>query len=83
MTEAEVHEMIGRRIYQRRRFLGMTQTVLGHRCGITFQQVHKHETGEIAMPAARLLIFANALGVKIDYFVDEGAEIAMPLRRVR
>ena len=65
----DVH--IGRRIRARRRVLGMNQTDLARRIGVTFQQVHKYETGQSAVTAARLFVVAATLGVTFDYFYDE------------
>ena len=65
----DVH--IGRRIRARRRLLGLNQSELARRIGVTFQQVHKYETGQSAVTAARLYAIAATLGVKFDYFYDE------------
>jgi DNA-binding transcriptional regulator YiaG len=65
----DVH--IGRRIRIRRRLLGLNQTELARRIGVTFQQVHKYETGQSAVTAARLYALAAALGAPMDYFYDE------------
>ena len=65
----DVH--IGRRIRARRRILGMNQSDLARRIGVTFQQVHKYETGQSAVTAARLFAIASTLGVAFDYFYDE------------
>jgi len=62
---------IGRRIRMRRRLLGLNQTELARRIGVTFQQVHKYETGQSAVTAARLYAIATALGSPIDYFYDD------------
>lgn len=65
----DVH--IGRRIRSRRRLLGMNQSELARRIGVTFQQVHKYETGQSSITAARLYAIATALGVTFDYFYDD------------
>ena len=65
----DVH--IGRRIRSRRRLLGQNQSELARRIGVTFQQVHKYETGQSAVTAARLYAIATALGVTFDYFYDD------------
>ena len=65
----DVH--IGRRIRSRRRILGLNQSDVARRIGVTFQQVHKYETGQSAVTAARLYAIATALGVTFDYFYDD------------
>ena len=65
----DVH--IGSRIRARRRLLGMNQSELARRIGVTFQQVHKYETGQSSITAARLYTVASALGVTFDYFYDD------------
>jgi DNA-binding transcriptional regulator YiaG len=65
----DVH--IGRRIRMRRRLLGLNQTELARRIGVTFQQVHKYETGQSAVTAARLYAIAMALGLPLEYFYDD------------
>ena len=62
----DVH--IGRRIRLRRRLLGLNQSELARRIGVTFQQVHKYETGQSGVTAARLFAIAEALGVSFEYF---------------
>jgi DNA-binding transcriptional regulator YiaG len=69
MDAIDVH--IGRRIRSRRRLLGLNQSELARRIGVTFQQVHKYETGQSAVTAARLYAIAGALGVTFDYFYDD------------
>jgi DNA-binding transcriptional regulator YiaG len=62
---------IGRRIRMRRRQLGLNQSELARRIGVTFQQVHKYETGQSAVTAARLFAIATALGSPLEYFYDD------------
>jgi DNA-binding transcriptional regulator YiaG len=65
----DVH--IGRRIRSRRRLLGMNQSELARRIGVTFQQVHKYETGQSSVTAARLYSISSALGVTFEHFYDD------------
>ncbi len=46
----------------------MTQMELGERLGITHQQIHKYEFGEIRVPASKLLALADAQQVPISYY---------------
>ena len=65
----DVH--VGKRIRLRRTLLGLSQTVVAERVGITFQQVQKYERGTNQLAASRLYGFAQALEVPIDYFFQD------------
>jgi transcriptional regulator with XRE-family HTH domain len=64
----DVH--VGKRIRLRRLFLGMNQTTLGKRLGLSFQQIQKYENGANRVSAARLSAMADILGVPIAFFFD-------------
>lgn len=64
---------IGGRIRLRRRQLGMSQAQLSRAIGVTFQQVHKYETGQSAITAARLYAIAGALSCPVAYFYEDPA----------
>lgn len=59
----DIDELIGRNIARRRTGLGMTQTALAARTGISFQQIQKYETGENRVACSRLFQIAEALNV--------------------
>lgn len=63
-------QIIGRRLRMRRRLLGLTQAAVGEACGLTFQQIHKYESGLIMVSASRLWKLSNALGVPVSYFFE-------------
>src|ERR1700692_3296229 len=58
-----INIQIGQRLHQRRLLLGLSQTDLGQRMQLTFQQVQKYERGTNALSAVRLVQAAEALGV--------------------
>ena len=62
---------IGARVKQRRQSLGMNQTALGEKIGVTFQQIQKYETGANRIGAGRLASIASALNVPIAVFFDQ------------
>ncbi|OLP59127.1 transcriptional regulator [Xaviernesmea oryzae] len=62
---------VGSRLKARRVLLGMSQTVLGERLGITFQQIQKYEKGVNRMGASRLQAASEILGVPVSYFFEE------------
>ncbi|MGI9476772.1 MAG: helix-turn-helix domain-containing protein [Hyphomicrobiaceae bacterium] len=67
----DIDALVGSRLKLRRKVLGMTQTELAERCGLSGQQVHKYEQGTNSMNAARLARAAEVLAVPIGWFFDE------------
>src|SRR5581483_5237335 len=62
---------IGARMRTRRRQLGLSQSDLAERLGVSFQQVQKYERGANRVAASTLLCAAHALGVTIGWLVGE------------
>lgn len=52
----------------RRMLIGMSQTELANRLGLTFQQVQKYEKGMNRIGASRLYEISRILGVAPSYF---------------
>ena len=65
-----VQERMGRAIRHRRRMLDLTLQDLAGACGVTFQQVHKYESGLCALSASQLWAIAPALHVDVAYFYE-------------
>ena len=63
------HEL-GMRIRLRRTELGISQSELGKKLGVTFQQVQKYEKGANRVGASRLQQIATALDVPVTFFFD-------------
>jgi transcriptional regulator with XRE-family HTH domain len=61
---------VGRRVRQYRLMANMSQTDLGKRLGVTFQQVQKYEKGANRVGAGRLMRAAEILNVPITAFFD-------------
>jgi len=59
---------VGRRIRVQRMARGMSQTELGKRIGVTFQQVQKYEKGANRVGAGRLTRIATVLEVPVSTF---------------
>lgn len=57
---------LGERIRERRRGLRLSQSALGARLGITFQQVQKYENGTNRVSAVMLVRLATALDVSVS-----------------
>lgn len=53
--------MLGKRIRERRLALSLTQSELGSRIGMTFQQIQKYENGSNRITALTLVKLAKAL----------------------
>ncbi len=66
---------VGLRLRERRTLLGMSQSELGGRVGLTFQQIQKYERGSNRISASRLFQFAGILGIEVDHFFA-GLELA-------
>jgi transcriptional regulator with XRE-family HTH domain len=54
---------VGQRIKHRRKYLGLSQTALADKIGVTFQQVQKYEKGANRVGSSRLHRIALALNM--------------------
>ncbi len=72
-----VDAWVGARIAARRQALGLSQTALAERVGVSFQQIQKYETGINRISASRLHQIAVALAADPGSFFPTGAP--MPL----
>ncbi|HEY8615412.1 helix-turn-helix transcriptional regulator [Phenylobacterium sp.] len=64
---------IGARIRTRRRQLGLSQSDLAEKLGVSFQQVQKYERGANRVAASTLVMTAQALGTTVGALVGEEA----------
>ena len=67
---------LGERIRSRRRDLGLSQSALGGKLGITFQQIQKYENGTNRVSATMLIKLSDALAMSVTELlqqVDPGA----------
>lgn len=65
-----VDVLVGHNIRICRMQQGLSQTVLGQRVGLTFQQIQKYENGANRVGASRLIQVAGALGVPLGALFD-------------
>ncbi|MGG5810997.1 helix-turn-helix domain-containing protein [Falsiroseomonas sp. CW058] len=78
----DVDFRLGARLRQLRRLRRLSQTELGERIGVTYQQVQKYERGQNRLPARLLPRLVRVLGVHSDLLLaglpdgeaGEGAE---------
>jgi transcriptional regulator with XRE-family HTH domain len=73
-TDKDLYRLIGKRLRTRRRLLELTQSQVGRVCGVCFQQVQRHEAGEVTMTVARLLRLAEALDAPLAYFIEPAGD---------
>lgn len=64
----EIDQHIAQRIQLRRVMLGMTQSDLAKKCGVSFQQIQKYETAGNRVPAARLFDLSQAMETSVAFF---------------
>jgi transcriptional regulator with XRE-family HTH domain len=76
LKASEIDAHVGRRMRQRREYLGISQGRLGRHLGLTFSQVQKYEKGSNRIGAGRLYLIAEFLGVPVQYFF-EGLGVAV------
>ncbi len=50
---------------------GLSQTVVGQKLGISFQQIQKYETGTNRVGAGRLYRLAGLFGVPVGFFYED------------
>lgn len=63
-----VDHHIAKRLQLRRVMLGMSQSDLAHKCGVSFQQIQKYEAAGNRIPAARLFDISQALETSVAFF---------------
>lgn len=66
----QVDSIVGKTIRMLRLAKGMSQTELGEKIGVTFQQVQKYENGANRVSAGRSIQIALALGVPHQSLFD-------------
>lgn len=65
---------LGRRIRAFRKACSLSQSELGEKIGVTYQQVQKYEKGASSISALQLLNIAEALSVPVERFFTAGSE---------
>jgi transcriptional regulator with XRE-family HTH domain len=65
-----IDKHVGGQLRLRRAQIGMTQSDLGGKLGLSFQAVQKYETGENRISASRLYQLSRVLEVPLAYFFE-------------
>lgn len=61
----EIDRHLGERLAARRASLGLTRAQVAASAGVSVQQLAKYETGANRVPASRLVVLAEALGLSV------------------
>ena len=72
-TAEPLDALVGRRIAARRQAMGLSQTALGEKIGVSCQQVQRYEGGHNRISASRLHGLAAALGLPVEAFFPQRA----------
>jgi len=62
---------VGKRVRFKRKMVGLTQSDLGEKVSLTFQQIQKYEKGENRISASKLYQIAEALHTSVTFFFEE------------
>jgi transcriptional regulator with XRE-family HTH domain len=65
-SPSPIDKHVGSQIRLHRKMIGMSQTALADRLGITFQQIQKYEKGTNRVGASRIQGIASILGIKVS-----------------
>lgn len=68
-AEAVIDRQVAARLRAQRLASGLTQSELGRRLGVTFQQVQKYENGSNRLTAGKLVMLSEMLNVPVDHFL--------------
>lgn len=78
MPKKPVDAHVGARVRLRRMLLGVSQTELGERLGVTFQQIQKYENGGNRISASALHKISQVLQVPVGHFFEELGPVKLP-----
>lgn len=73
-----IDRLVADRIRTHRRAMGLSQTVLAEKLGITFQQVQKYEKGTNRVGAGRLFELAGIFQIPINALYPENNKADQP-----
>lgn len=66
-----VDVIVGKKIRSQRIAMGMSQSLLAERVGVTFQQIQKYESGASSLNVFRISTICQALKVPASFFFDD------------
>jgi len=71
LVNSDIDVYIGAKIRTRRHFLGLSQTDLADKIGVTFQQIQKYEKGQNKVMASRIFELGQIMDVDVSYFFED------------
>lgn len=71
MNQKPVALYVGQRLKARRKALGLSQTELGEKIDVSYQQVQKYEAGTNEVKPDRMMQLCGVLGVPVTYFFPD------------
>ncbi|MDE1996693.1 MAG: helix-turn-helix transcriptional regulator, partial [Rhizobiaceae bacterium] len=77
-----VDVQVGQAIKYQRLMKRMSQTELGDRVGVSFQQIQKYEKGSNRISAGKLVDLAKALDVDVKTFFDDLTEVTRSAKNI-
>ena len=69
-----IEKAIGQRIARLRERSGFTQADLAEKAGVQPETISRYEAGKLSIPLERLLLIANAFGLRIQDLVYTGTK---------
>jgi transcriptional regulator with XRE-family HTH domain len=78
-TVKPADKLIGQNIRANRLTQGLSQSELGKRIGVTFQQVQKYEKGTNRVGGSRLLQIAEAMKIPVVALLENAENARLPL----
>jgi len=72
--KTDINSFIGKQIRSLRRKLNLSQSELGDKIGLSFQQIQKYEKGVNKISASTLYMISVKLNTPITYFFGQPAE---------
>ena len=69
-SPTDVDVIIGQNLKKIRKSMGVSQSELADKIGITFQQIQKYEKGVNRLAVSRLIDISHALNVNVSTFYD-------------
>ena len=73
-TDKAFYQQLGQRIAERRKALGMNQTQLADRLGISQQTMANYEIGKLRVAIAMLPVLSDALGLPVEAIIGIGGK---------
>lgn len=67
---------VGKRIKAARLAANLSQTELGEKLGVTFQQIQKYENGKNRISIGKLAVLAELLRLSVPWFLDGAPGLA-------